>query len=59
MNNSENHLEIILKTHEKTINYAFTLVSEGELLSGKSILDQTLKKLNWMEIDQNNRNLIA
>lgn len=32
-------------THEKTIRYAQTQIAEGELLSGKSILDSVLKQL--------------
>lgn len=32
-------------THEKTIRYAQTQIAEGELLSGKSILDSVMKQL--------------
>lgn len=32
-------------THEKTIRYAQTQIAEGELLSGKAILDSVMKQL--------------
>lgn len=36
---------LLMITHEKTIRYAQNQIAEGELLSGKSILDSVMKQL--------------
>ncbi len=41
-------IETTLKTEEKTINYAHGQIEEGDLMSAKSILDQSYKKLEQM-----------
>jgi hypothetical protein len=42
--------EMIIKGHEKAIEYSADLVSEGDLIGGKSILDQTLKNLSLVDL---------
>jgi hypothetical protein len=38
-------VNLVLNSQEKTIRYAQTQIAEGELMSGKSILDVTLRQL--------------
>lgn len=45
----KNKLETTLKTEEKTINYAKTQIDEGELMTAKSILDLSFKKLELIK----------
>jgi hypothetical protein len=37
---------VLLLSHEKTIRYAQTQIQEGEMISGKSILDCSLRQLS-------------
>jgi hypothetical protein len=48
MNPTDNNLEMIIRTHEKAVSYAAGLLSSGEIIIAKSILDQTLTNLNRM-----------
>lgn len=45
MQESEDRLKTILNTEEKAIDYAQTQINDNSLMTAKSILDQTLKKL--------------
>lgn len=45
MQESEDRLMTILNTEEKAIDYAQTQINDNSLMAAKSILDQTLKKL--------------
>jgi hypothetical protein len=38
--------DIILKTHEKAIEYARNLLGEGEIMNAKSVLDHIYKQLH-------------
>lgn len=46
----KSRLETTLKTEEKTVDYAKTQIDEGELMTAKSILDQSLKKLEHLHL---------
>lgn len=43
-------VETLLKTEEKTILYAVAHLKEGELMTAKSILDQSLRKLEGLKL---------
>jgi hypothetical protein len=43
-------LRTILNTEAKTIDYAESQIAESNLLAGKAILDQTLKKLESLAL---------
>ena len=45
-----NRLETTLKTQEKTILYAKMQIDDGELMTAKSILDQSHKKLQHLKV---------
>lgn len=43
--NKTDRPDILMISHEKTIRYAQNQIAEGELLSGKSILDSVMRQL--------------
>jgi hypothetical protein len=40
---------VLMTTHEKTVRYAQSQIAEGDLLSGKAILDGVVRQLNKQE----------
>lgn len=42
---SQEQVEMLLNTQEKTIRYAQSQLSDGELINGKSMLDITLRQM--------------